>query len=127
MVCFSLVCAIVPRQHNMEKSVEEAMNKFMEWIKPFETKKVVAFIHQLDPLHNVTFMVIVALFIAISLFMKWRLLLSCTISLAALITLTTIISGQGTDVQNSDSLFMFIGGGAVIMFFLIYMIFMRGD
>ena len=103
------------------------MATFMNWIQQFETSKVVAYIHQLDPLHNTGFLVVVALFVLVCLFMKWRILLSCTISLAALLTLVTMVSEQGTDAQNSDSMFMFIGGGAVIVFFLLYTVFMRGE
>lgn len=100
----------------------------MDWLQHLQTREIARYVQELDLLHNVWFIIATIVFIAVSLFLKWRLLLSCTLSLAALIALATAVSNRGTSLeQSSDGLFMFIGGGAAVMFFLIYMVFMRGD
>lgn len=104
------------------------MEEVTDWAHLLETKQIIGYINELDLLHNPWFIAGAVLFVLISLFMKWKLLLTTTITIAALITLVTVVSGQGTDVsKSSDGIFIFLGGGAAIMFFFIYMTFMRGD
>lgn len=104
------------------------MEEATDWAQALQTQQIIGYINDLDLLHNPWFIAGAVLFVLISLFMKWKLLLTATVSLAALITLTTLVSAQGTDVsKSSDGIFMFLGGGAAIMFFFIYMTFMRGD
>lgn len=104
------------------------MEQATNWAQLLQTKEIIGYINELDLLHNLWFIVAALLFILISLFMKWKMLLTTTISLAALIVLATYVGNQGTDVsKSSDGIFMFVGGGAAIMFFFIYMTFMRGD
>jgi len=104
------------------------MDQFMDWLSLFETKHVVNYITELDLIHNPWFIAGAVLFIIVSLLLKWHLLLSCTLSLAGMVALVTVVHQQGTDLdKSSDSLFMFIGGGAIIVFFLIYMVFLRSE
>jgi hypothetical protein len=104
------------------------MEQAIDWAHLLETQQIINYINELNLLHNMWFIAGAVLFIAFSLFMKWRLLLTCTISLSALIALTSFVSGRGTDLgQSSDGLLFFVGGGAAIMLFFIYMLFMRGD
>ena len=104
------------------------MEEATDWAQALQTQQIIGYINDLDLLHNPWFIVGALLFVLISLFMKWKLLLTATVSLAALIALTTVVSSQGTDIsKSSDGIFMFLGGGAAIMFFFIYMTFMRGD
>ena len=104
------------------------MEESLDWMHMLETKQIINCVYELDLLHNVRFILGAVLFIAVSLYMRWHLLLTTTLSLTALITIATMVTEQGTDLEkSSDGIFMFIGGGAAVMFFLIYMIFMRGD
>ncbi len=104
------------------------MAQSIDWMHVLQTKEIVGYIQELDLLHSWLFIGGAVLFVGISLLMKWRLLLTATISLSALIAMTAYISARGTDLeQSSDGIFMFVGGGAAIMFFFIYMLFMRGD
>ncbi|MDY0191467.1 MAG: hypothetical protein RBR22_12105 [Desulfuromonas sp.] len=104
------------------------MDQSIDWMHALQTKEIVGYIQELDLLHNWLFIAAALLFVGVSLLMKWRLLLTCTISLSGLIAITTYVSARGTDLErSSDGIFMFVGGGAVIMFFFIYMLFMRGD
>lgn len=104
------------------------MEESLDWIYMLKTEQIIDYAYELDLLHNVWFILGAVLFVAVSLYMKWTLLLSTTLSLTALITIATLVSDRGTNLdKSSDGIFMFIGGGAAVMFFLIYMIFMRGD
>jgi hypothetical protein len=104
------------------------MENFMEWLGMFETKHIVGYVTELDLLHDPWFIAGAILFIVVSLFLKWHLLLSCTLSLGGMIALVTFIHQRGTSLDNSsDSLFMFIGGGGIIVFFMIYMVFLRSE
>ena len=104
------------------------MDEVTDWAQMLQTKEIIGYINELNLLHNPWFIAGAVLFVLVSLFMKWKLLLTSTISIAALITLATYVGNQGTDVsKSSDGIFMFVGGGAAIMFFFIYMTFMRGD
>lgn len=99
-----------------------------DWVTLLETEHIVNYIHDLNLLNNPWFIAGAIIFVVGSLMLKWHLLLTCTLSLAGMLALTSLVHQQGTDLsQSSDSLFMFIGGGAIIVFFLIYMVFMRGD
>ncbi|MCD6527589.1 MAG: hypothetical protein J7K75_11425 [Desulfuromonas sp.] len=99
-----------------------------DWIEMLSTDQILTSVHDLDLLHNNWFIAGAVLFVIVSLMMKWHMLLACTLSLTGLIVITSLVHQQGTDVsKSSDGLFIFIGGGAVIVFFLIYMVFMRGD
>lgn len=104
------------------------MEEVTDWAHILQTKEIIGYINELDLLHSPWFIAGAILFVLVSLFMKWKLLLSSTISIAALIALATYVGTQGTDVsKSSDGIFVFVGGGAAIMFFFIYMTFMRGD
>lgn len=104
------------------------MDEATDWAQMLQTKEIIGYINDLDLLHNPWFIGGAILFVLISLFMKWKLLLTSTISLAALISLATYVGTQGTDVSKSaDGVLIFVGGGAAIMGFFIYMTFMRGD
>lgn len=104
------------------------MEESLDWVSLLETQHILDYIHDLNLLSNPWFIAAAILFVIVSLMLKWHLLLSCTLSLAGIITLTSLVHEQGTDLsQSSDSLFMFVGGGAIIVFFLIYMVFLRGE
>ncbi|OQY18025.1 MAG: hypothetical protein B6I36_07950 [Desulfobacteraceae bacterium 4572_35.1] len=104
------------------------MDQIPQWMQHLQTKEVIGYINQLDLLHNWWFIAGAVLFVVLCLWLKWRLLLTCTLSLTGLIGLATYISTGNTNLeQSSDGIFIFVGGGAAIMFFFIYMVFMRGD
>lgn len=104
------------------------MEQATDWAQALQTQQIIGYINELNLLHNPWFIGGAVLFVIICLFMKWKLLLTSTVTIVALITLTTLVSAQGTDVSKSgDGIFMFLGGGAAIMFFFLYMTFMRGD
>jgi hypothetical protein len=48
--------------------------------------------------------------------------------LTGFVALVYVVHSTGTDLErSSDSLFIFLGGGAALVFLFIYMVFMRGD
>lgn len=104
------------------------MEESIDWAHALQTEQIIGLINKLDLLHNPWFIAAAILFVVVSLVMKWRLLLTSTICLAALISLAAYVNTQGTDIsKSSDGIFVFISGGAAIMFFFVYMTFMRGD
>ncbi|MDD3800952.1 hypothetical protein [Desulfuromonas thiophila] len=104
------------------------METLLEWLKPLETSVILDYIVALDLVHNPWFIAGALVFVVVSLYLRWHLLLSCTLSLAGLVTLVYFVHEQGTSLdRSSDGLFLFVGGGAAIVFFLIYMVFLRGD
>ncbi|MDD2557566.1 MAG: hypothetical protein RBR43_00335 [Desulfuromonadaceae bacterium] len=104
------------------------MEALIEWLKPLKTSMLIRYISDLDLLHNSWFIAGAIFFIVICLLLKWRLLLSCTLTLTGLIALVYVVHSSGTDLEHSsDSLFIFIGGGTVLVFLFVYFVFMRGD
>lgn len=104
------------------------MEAIIEWLKPLKTSMIIRYIADLNLLHNPWFIGGALLFILICLWLKWHLLLTCTLSLTGFVALVYLVHNTGTDLErSSDSLFIFVGGGAALVFLFIYMVFMRGD
>ena len=104
------------------------MEAIIEWLKPLKTSMIINYIADLNLIHNPWFICGAILFIVICLWLKWRLLLTCVLSLTGFIALVYLVFDTGTDLEHSsDSLAIFIGGGVVLVFLFIYMVFMRND
>lgn len=104
------------------------MEALIEWLKPLKTSMIIRYIADLNLLHNRWFILGAVAFILICVWLKWHLLLSCTLSLTGFVALVYVVHSTGTDLErSSDSLFIFLGGGATLVFLFIYMVFMRGD
>ncbi len=104
------------------------MEALIEWLKPLKTSMIINSITDLDLLRNPWFIAGAILFVVVCMWMKWRLLLSLTMAMTGIIVLLTLVQSSGTDLEHSsDSLFLFLGGGAALVFSFIYLVFMRGD
>ena len=104
------------------------MDAIIEWLKPLNTSMIIRYITDLDPLHNPWIIGATVVFVLVSLWLKWYLLLSCTLTLTGFIALVWLVQNIGTDLEHSsDRLFVFVGGGAALVFLFIYMVFMRSD
>ena len=98
----------------------------------FETGWVVKRLHELNVealIRNPAFLGGMAAVAVIALFMRWRVLLVTVLSVVGFAGLVTYTLRQGTDVANmhSDNVFVFIVAGVAIIFFVIYLLFIRGD
>ena len=104
------------------------METIIEWLKPLKTSMIIRYIADMNLLQNPWFICGALVFVLACLWLKWHLLLSCTLSLTGFVALVYLVHNTGTDLeQSSDSLFIFVGGGVVLVFLFIYMVFMRGD
>lgn len=104
------------------------MEAVIEWLKPLNTSMIIRYISELNLMQNPWFIGGSLVFILTCLLLRWYLLLTCTLSLTGFIALVYLVHNTGTDLEHSsDSLFIFVGGGAVLVFLFIYMVFMRSD
>jgi hypothetical protein len=104
------------------------MEAIIEWLKPLKTSMIINYIADLNLLHNPWFICGSIVFVLLCLWMKWRLLLACTLSLTGFIALVYLVFDTGTDLErSSDSLFIFVSGGAALVFLFIYLVFLRSD
>jgi hypothetical protein len=80
-------------------------------------------------IHNPWFLGSIGVLSLISLFMRWRVLLVLLVSVTACTWLFSYVQQRGTELDSlgSESLLIFAGGGVAILFFTIYLLFIRGD
>ena len=98
----------------------------------FETGRVIRLLHDLNVealIHNPAFLGGMAAVAVVALFMRWRVLLVTVLSVVGFSGLVAYTLQQGTDVANmhSNNVFAFIAVGVVIIIFVIYLLFIRGD
>jgi hypothetical protein len=81
-------------------------------------------------MHTPYFLGTVAVIILVCMYMKWRLLLSATIAIVGFAELLAYTTAQETSLSeglNNESLFVFIGGSAIILAFVIYLLFIKSE
>lgn len=104
-----------------------------EFLQRFETAKVIEYLKELDLqelMHNPYFLGGTGTLAVIAFLMRWRLLLVVILTIAGFVVLLSYILEQGTSMEGglaSDSLLIFVGGGALIVFLVIYLLFIRGN
>ena len=105
----------------------------VEFIKHFETAKVMATLKAMDlktVMEHPYFLAGVGVTAIIAYLMKWRLLLVVVIVITGFIYLLGYTLSKGVSLEGgmpTDSLIVLIGGGAVIIFLAIYLLFIRND
>lgn len=105
----------------------------IEFLKQFETKKVMEFLQAMDVktlMEHPYFLAGVGVLAVIAFLMRWRLLLVTVMSITGFIYLLGYTLAQDTSLQGgmpTESLVVLIGGGAFIVFLSIYLLFIRGD
>ena len=106
------------------------MGQFLEY---FQTDRVIKVLHDLNVgalIHNPIFLGGMAAVAIIALFMRWRVILIIVLSLVGVTGLVAYTLQQGTGLgegMHTDNLFIFVVAGAGIIFFVIYLLFIRGD
>ena len=104
-----------------------------ELLQNLETSKVVSYLQEADLqklIKSPYFLGTTATLAIVSLVMKWRLLLTLVMFITGFVYLLSYTIEQGTDIQGgitNDTLAVFIGGGAVLVFLAIYLLFIRND
>lgn len=108
-------------------------SSFSDVFRRFETGNVLAWLQSLnlgDLMHNRYFIAGVAVVALVAFLLKWRLLLATVLGLAGFVALLSYTLQQGATLQGgveNSSLLVFVGGGIVIVGFVIYLLFIRSD
>jgi hypothetical protein len=108
-------------------------NSFSQFLQPFETNRVFAYLQSLDLQQLVTnpyFLSGSAIFALVCLWMRWRLLLVVTFSSVGFIWLLSYTLSRGTSLEggmSNETLLLFVGGCTVLVFLVIYVLFIRND
>ena len=104
-----------------------------ELLEKLETSNVIAYLQNLDLqelIHNPYILGGTAGLAILCLWMRWRVLLALLLSLSGFIWLLSYTLAQDTSMEGgvaSDTLFVFVIGGAAIVFLTIYLLFIRSD
>lgn len=108
-------------------------NSIIEFLKKFETTKVVNYLATLnlhELVNNPYFLSGIGALAVIALLMRWRVLLVTILGVSGFVWLLSYTLQKDTSLEGglaSDTLFVFVGGGTVIIFMVIYFLFIRND
>ena len=108
-------------------------SSFMTYLQQFETAKVLKYLETLnlqELMRNPYFLGGTGALGIIALLMRWRLLLVVILTISGFVALLSYTMEQGTSLEGglaSDSLLVFIGGGALLVFLVIYLLFIRSE
>ncbi|MEZ4601583.1 MAG: hypothetical protein R2940_17480 [Syntrophotaleaceae bacterium] len=114
---------------NNSSSFKELVLGFFQHL---ETDRVMNFLREIelgDLIFNPWFLAGLAIFTAISVYLRRYGLLSIVLGLVGFASLVNYTLQQGTAVDGilSDTLLVFLGGGLVLIFALIYLLFIKHD
>ncbi len=105
----------------------------IDFLKQFETTKVMAYLKELDlktVMEHPYFLTGVGATAVVAFLMRWRLLLVIVMSITGFIYLLSYTAEQGTSLDGgmpTDALMVLVGGGSFIVFMAIYLLFIRGE
>lgn len=105
----------------------------IEFIKQFETTKVMEYIKAMDlraVMEHPYFLAGVGVTAIIAYLMRWRLLLVVVMTITGFIYLLGYTLSKGVSLEGgmpTDALIVLVGGGAFIIFLAIYLLFIRND
>lgn len=103
-----------------------------EWLQYLETEQVLSFLGELnigELIYNPWFLGSLALIAVITIYLRRYAILATILALVGFASLVDYTLQQGTEVENimSDTLLVFVGGGLVLIFAVIYLLFIRHD
>jgi hypothetical protein len=102
------------------------------FLNKFETGRVLEFLQNMrvgELIHNPWFLGLTGFLAVMALVMRWRLLLAFIVAIAGFAGLTAQVLERGAEIQTltSESLLIFAGGGVLIIFVFLYLVFIKGD
>jgi hypothetical protein len=105
---------------------------FLELFQNLETERVMDFLREMDLgdlIFNPWFLGGLTIFSIISIYLRRYGLLSIVLGLVGFASLVNYTLQQGTAVEGilSNTLLVFVGGGLVLIFALIYLLFIKHD
>lgn len=103
-----------------------------EWLQYLQTEQVLSFLGELnigELIYNKWFLGGLALVALITIYLRRYALLATILALVGFASLVDYTLQRGTAVENimSDTLLVFVGGGLVLIFAVIYLLFIRHD
>jgi len=104
----------------------------MRFFEHFQTERVVAWLQEMqigDLIHNPYFLGGAAAVAVLSMIMRWRGFLSICLGLTGFAYLVSYTLQQGTQLDGlgNSTLLVFVGGGAVIIGLVIYLLFIKSE
>ena len=108
----------------------------MDWsavLEKLETSAIIGYLQALDLqalVHHPYFLAGTGGLAVIALLMRWRMLLVTILTVSGFAWLLAYTLERGTSIEGgigSETLMVFVGGGAVIVFAAIYFLFIRGE
>ena len=108
-------------------------SSFLDSLKNLQTEKVVAMLQDLQVgqlIHNPWFLGTMGGLALLALIMKWRILLVTILSLTGFTWLLSYTLARGTSLEGglqNQTLLVFVGGGAVLICIVIYLLFIKSE
>jgi len=108
-------------------------NSVIEFIKQFETAKIMAFVKATDLktiMEHPYFLAGVGVTAIIAYLMRWRLLLVVVMAITGFVYLLGYTLSKGVSLDSgmpTESMLVLVGGGSFIVFLAIYLLFIRND
>ena len=104
----------------------------LELLKNFDTARVVQFLKEMNVgelIHDPWFLGAMGALALLALLMKWRLLLVAILGVTGLAGLISYTLERGTrlDTLGNQTLLIFVGGGAVLIVLVIYLLFIKSE
>jgi len=107
------------------------MERVLDFFRNFETQRMIQMLQDArigDLVHNPWFLGSVAALAVISLVMGWRVLMTTILGLTGFAWLVSYTLEKGTSLDGSnDTLLVFVGGGAVVIGMVIYLLFIKSE
>lgn len=102
------------------------------WLQHLETEQVISFLGDLnigDMIYNQWFLGGLAAVCVLSLYLRRYAFIAAILALVGFAILVDHTLQQGAAVQNimSETLLVFVGGGLILIFVVIYFLFIRHD
>ncbi len=103
-----------------------------EWLQCLQTEQVLDFLKELnigELIYNQWFLGGLGIIVLISIYLRRYGLLAIILTLVGFASLIDYTLQSGTAVENimSETLLIFVGGGLVLIFAVIYLLFIRHD
>ncbi len=108
------------------------LSRVWDVLKNLETKQVINTLQEWkigDLIHNPWFLGGMVALALLALFMRWRMFLAAILAVTGFAWLLSYTMARGTEVTEvySDTLLIFVGGGVLLMAFVIYLLFIKSD
>lgn len=105
---------------------------FLSAVKNLETDRMLQYLAERnigELIHNPWFLGTMAALAVVALLCKWRVLLATILGVTGLAWLVSYTVQQGTELESvgNTNLLVFAGGGALIVFVMIYLLFIHHD